>query len=432
MSRQSEANSLEEIESQFPTTRLKFGVERRTDKFDTVPEEVPRVGLDMVESWTGEVMENREEEPQASTGLVKFRPGDVCFSKLRPYLAKAFEAEYFGAASPEFLVFQPIQFETRFLRYLLLSREFIERVDASTYGAKMPRASWNFIGNVRVPCPDKREQNEIADFLDRRTARIDALVEKQKRLLDLLNEKRQAFITRAVTEGLDSTVAAKSTEVEWLGEIPEHWDTTRTRFVARLESGHTPSKSNDEYWTDTDIPWVSLADSERLRENDRIAETEHYTNQKGLNNSSAHILPTGTVVFTRDATVGLCAILDCPMAVAQHLVGWVCGPKILPEYLLSVFKSMDQELDLLTRGSTISTIGMPDIRSLNTPLPPVDEQREIVEHIQTETERLWTLIDNVEEAIDLLEEKRQALITAAVTGQIDGIEDRGAIQDQTT
>ena len=86
---------------------------------------------------------------------------------------------------------------------------------------------------------------------------------------------------------------------------------------------------------------MSLADSDRIRHNDYISETEKYTNEKGLANSSAHILPKGTVVFTHDATVGLCSIMERPMAVSQHIAGWVYGPRILPEYLLNVLKPMD-------------------------------------------------------------------------------------------
>jgi len=108
-----------------------------------------------------------------------------------------------------------------------------------------------------------------------------------------------------------------------------------------------------------------------------------------------------------------------PMATSQDFANWVCSDEIIPEYLLYVFRSMDQEFDRLMQGSTHKTIYMPDIKSFKTPLPPLDEQREIVDHIETETERLWELIGQVEETIDLLEEKRQALITAAVTGEID-------------
>ncbi|EMA43113.1 restriction endonuclease subunit S [Halococcus saccharolyticus] len=427
----------EDDPSQSETVRLKHlaRINPSKSEIDDVPPDTTVSFVPLEGFGTSGAIESSEEKPLAEVydGYTYFRESDIAIAKITPSfengkgaICKGLE-NGIGFGTTELHILRPREnTDTGFLWYVLRAKPFMDEAETSMRGvAGQKRLKSEFVETYRVPELPLDEQRDVADFLDRRTARIDALVAKQKRLLDLLDEKRQAFVTRTITAGLDFTVAKKSTEIGWFDEIPAHWDTTRVRFVARLESGHTPSKSNEEYWTDTDVPWVSLADSGRLRKNDRITETEHYTNQKGLNNSSAHILPTGTVVFTRDATVGLCAILDRPMAVAQHLVGWVCGSKILPEYLLNVFESMDQEFDLLTRGSTISTIGMPDIRSLKTPLPPVEEQREIVEHIQNETEQLSNLIDNVEEAIDLLEEKRQALITAAVTGQIDVTEARG-------
>jgi type I restriction enzyme S subunit len=285
--------------------------------------------------------------------------------------------------------------------------------------------------NQEIPVPPSEEQEQIVGFLDHHTARIDTLVEKQNRLLDLLNEKRQAVITQTVTRGLDSTVATKSTDVEWLGDIPEHWDAVRTRFVARLESGHTPSKSNDDYWTDTDIPWVTTSDIKHFRGSRKVylEDTEYEISELGLQNSGARLLPEGTVFLSRTASVGFSGIMAKEMATSQDFANWVCGDEIIPEYLLYVFRSMDQEFDRLMQGSTHQTIYMPEISTFQTPLPPVEEQREIVAYIQDETEHLWNLIDGVERSIDLLEEKRQALITAAVTGQIDVTEEHGEIQD---
>ncbi|PSQ57073.1 restriction endonuclease subunit S [Halobacteriales archaeon SW_8_68_21] len=282
--------------------------------------------------------------------------------------------------------------------------------------------------NVRIPHPYERIQDRTVDFLSDGEASLNRAINGFEGISELLHNKRKATIRQSVTTGIGNNPTLTDIESSWIDRVPKHWDVVRTRFVADLHSGHTPSKSNDEYWKDADIPWVSLADSDRIRHNDYISETEKYTNEKGLANSSAHILPKGTVVFTRDATVGLCSIIDQPMAVSQHIVGWVCGSKILPEYLLNVLKSMDQEYDRLTRGSTISTIGMHDIEGFNTPLPPINEQREIVDQIETETEQMWELTDQIEETIELLKEKRQALITAAVTGQIDMSEEKGVIQ----
>ena len=271
---------------------------------------------------------------------------------------------------------------------------------------------------VALP-PEIKEQKAIAAFLDRETAKIDALVAKKERLVELLQEKRTALITRAVTRGLDPSVPMKDSGVEWLGEIPAHWDVKRVKWVSRMESGHTPDKKIAAYWTDGDVPWVSLNDTRYLKDHDYIAATAYYTNELGLRNSSARLLPPRAVVFSRDATIGLCAITECPMAVSQHFIAWICGTEVIPEYLLRVFDTMQGELERLTMGATLRTIGMPDVKTLTTPVPPIYEQQVIVRHIRRECSRLDLLVGKIHQAIDHLKEYRTALIAAAVTGKID-------------
>ena len=273
--------------------------------------------------------------------------------------------------------------------------------------------------HYRMPFPASSEQRTIAAFLDRETAKIDALVARKERLIELLQEKRTALITRAVTRGLDPNVPMKDSGVEWLGEIPAHWEVKRVKWNARMESGHTPDKKVDAYWADGDIPWVSLNDTRHLKEHDYISDTEYCTNELGLKNSSARLLPPRSVVFSRDATIGLCAITERAMAVSQHFIAWICSDDVSPEYLLRVFEAMREELERLTMGATLRTIGLPEVNTLATPVPPVDEQELIVNCIQQERRRLDLLIVKVHEAIDHLKEFRIALVSAAVTGKID-------------
>jgi type I restriction enzyme S subunit len=138
-----------------------------------------------------------------------------------------------------------------------------------------------------------------------------------------------------------------------------------------------------------------------------------------MRNSSAHLLPVGVVVFTRDATIGLTAITTCPAAVSQHIIAWVPGSKITPKFLLLAFKAMREDLESFTFGSTLKTIGMPDVRKLVTPVPPLSEQTAIAAYLDAETSKLDALVAKVEEAVERLQEYRSALITAAVTGKID-------------
>jgi len=308
------------------------------------------------------------------------------------------------------------------LFYWTVSDRFLSAVNASTYGARMPRASWSFIGNSPVAVPPLDEQRAIADFLDEKTAAIDGLIAKKERLLALLDEQRQALITRAVTQGLDPSVPMKDSGVSWIGAIPAQWEARRLKQICRLESGHTPRKSNDEFWREEDrtIPWVSLNDTKSLDLNDYIDDTAVKITPIGMANSSAHLIPAGAVVFNRDgARVGLCAITTRPMCVSQHMIAWVCGPSVEKEYLLHALYAMRDEIYRITTGATIPTIGMPDVKTMAIPLPPLDEQRQIASHLFALRARFRETTASAQRQIESLREYRQAVITAAVTGQLD-------------
>lgn len=205
-----------------------------------------------------------------------------------------------------------------------------------------------------------------------------------------------------------------------LGEIPAHWQVKPLKHVARLESGHTPSRSVPEYWEDCTLPWVSLDDVGYLRDHDYIYDTANYINALGLANSSARMLPPDTVVLSRDATVGRCGILGRSMATSQHFVDWICGPQLRPRYLLAVFRGpMQQDFERLTMGATLRTIGMPDVGKFVTPLPPVEEQDTIIDYVERQTASIDALMGKLREHVARLREFRTALIAAAVTGQID-------------
>ncbi len=277
------------------------------------------------------------------------------------------------------------------------------------------------VRKILLPAPPEEEQRAIAAFLDRETTRIDALVAKKERLIELLQEQRAALITHAVTKGLDPNVRMKDSGVEWLGKVPAHWDVKRTKVVARLRSGHTPSRQHPEYWQSCTIPWFGLTDVWQIRDGqtEYVSETAEKISEAGLANSAARLLPKGTVMLSRTASVGFSAIMGTDMATTQDFVNWVCGPRIRPEYLLYVLRSMKPEFKRLTMGSTHQTIYMPDVGQFSTSVPPRSEQDRIVDFIRTNAGEIDRLLAKVREAIDGLLEFRTALISAAVTGKID-------------
>lgn len=174
----------------------------------------------------------------------------------------------------------------------------------------------------------------------------------------------------------------------WLEQ--SRWPTVPIRYIARLGTGHTPSRNHPEYWGDCTIPWITLADIWQLRDGtrDTVTETAEKISRLGLANSAAVLHPAGTVVLSRTASVGFSAIMGRDMATTQHFATWTCGQKLEPRYLLHSLRAMAPDFDRVADGATHKTIYMPDIEQLRIPLPPVGEQRRIADFLDAEAARI--------------------------------------------
>ena len=316
---------------------------------------------------------------------------------------------------------------TQWALYTLSLIDFGEHVNPGA----VPSLSEGDQAILPIPLPPLDEQRAIAAFLDRETERIDALVAKKRLLIERLDEYRAALITRTVTRGLppeaaraaglDPSPRLKPSGVEWLGEVPEHWEVGNIRRYAEMKSGHTPSRQQPEYWEDCYIPWFTLADVWQLRDLRTVyaGETRALVSEVGLANSAAKLLPAGTVMLSRTASVGFSGIMPVPMATSQDYWNWVCGTKLIPNYLLLAFRAMRTEFDRLMRGSTHRTIYEADAASFHIPVPPVDEQQAIITFLGERLPSTDAASDAAALTIERLQEYRTALITAAVTGKID-------------
>lgn len=206
---------------------------------------------------------------------------------------------------------------------------------------------------------------------------------------------------------------------EWLGEVPAHWEVRKLLNLARLESGHTPSRQHPEYWVESEcvIPWFTLADVGFLRDekNTSIETTSQKISELGMANSAARMLPPGTVILSRTASVGFSGITSIPLAVSQDFAAWICGERIQPRFLLLCLRAMKQEFKRLMMGSTHQTIYMPDIEAFKVPVPGLAEQARIVRFVEYEAAKIDGLIDEQRRLMELLKEKRQAVISHAVT-----------------
>lgn len=179
--------------------------------------------------------------------------------------------------------------------------------------------------------------------------------------------------------------------------------------VAKLESGHTPSKKEPGYWNGS-IPWVSLFDTEGLQGKE-IFETAKMVTEEGINNSSARILPKGTVVFSRTATVGKTTVMGCEMATSQDFANYICGPKLHNHFLVFLFRSMGRTWKSLMAGSIHNTIYMPVFKALQIILPPLHEQRAIATALSDVEALLVALEQLVAKKRDLKRAAMQQLLT---------------------
>lgn len=309
------------------------------------------------------------------------------------------------------------QADTRFLAYAL--PDHLKVINDLTYATTVKHLSSRQVRDIRLTAPNLPAQTAIADYLDRETARIDTLIDEQQRLIEMLRERRRAMRTWGALRGTQVTDTIAS-PLPWVDRLPADWEVVPLTSAARLESGHTPSRTREDWWQDCYIPWISLNDVGAMRESKYLDSTTNQLSDKGIANSSARLLPANTVVLSRDATVGRASIMRIPMATSQHFAAWICGPRLDPEYLWTLFTdAMQPYFDSFQNGSTIRTIGMGDLKAFRIPLPPLGEQRRIVAYLDEQTAKTDALIAETETFIELSRERRSALITAAVTGQID-------------
>jgi type I restriction enzyme S subunit len=274
--------------------------------------------------------------------------------------------------------------------------------------------------NERAAFPPPEEQTAIATFLDRETAKIDALVAEQEKLIALLQEKRQAVISHAVTKGLDPTVPMKDSGVEWLGEVPAHWEVRPLKHVVQLRSGGTPEKSNRAYW-DGEIPWASAKD---LKVDDLFDTADHIT-QHALDDRAATLVSDGAVlvvvrgmILARTFPV---VTARTPMAINQDLKAVLANEHLHQEFLPWLLKGTQAEtLNRLDEaGHGTKALRMDAWSSMLIPVPQLVEQAAIANFLQLETRKLDVLTGEARTAVTLLQERRTAVISAAVTGQID-------------
>ncbi|MDH6186745.1 restriction endonuclease subunit S [Polaromonas sp. CG_23.6] len=290
---------------------------------------------------------------------------------------------------------------------------FLEAPGITRYGLGQ-----DAIGDLTVCLPPESERSLIADRIDRETTRIDSLITKKTRFIELLKEKRQALITHAVTKGLDPSVKMKDSGVEWIGEVPEHWAVSRLGHFATVENGTTPSKGNVAFWEAGNIPWVGSGEVNQGFVNEA---TENIT-ELALRSCSLRLLPVDTVLVGmvgQGKTRGLAAILKIAATINQNLAAICTGQRLMPMFLVYFFGAAYEWIREAGRGSNQAAMNCEIVGEFRLAIPSAEEQALILSKLAKMTLRIDLLSEKSKRSIALLRERRSAFITAAITGQID-------------
>jgi len=372
---------------------------------------------------------------EVSSGYTYFAEGDVTFAKITPCFENGKGAimrnlqNSVGFGTTELTVIRPgPSLNNEYLYYLTISRDFRKNGEAWMYGAGgQKRVPDDFVRELRFAFPPLSEQQAIADFLESETERIDLLIGKKKKFVELLKEKRTALISHAVTKGLNPKVKMKLSGVEWLGDMPEHWEVKRLKDLllhkkGAIKTGPFGSQllSSEMYESE-----VKVYNQRSVIDNDFEFGENYISEEKFLELKEFQTYPGDFLITTR-GTIGRCAILPensekgilhpCLMRLQTE------KRKVQDRFLEILIEESNfilEQLKIKSNGTTIDVIYQDSLKNVLVLIPPLPEQQNIVAYLDREMSKIDSLMSKVETAIEKLKEYRTALISAAVTGKID-------------
>ncbi|MBL4637925.1 MAG: restriction endonuclease subunit S [Proteobacteria bacterium] len=307
----------------------------------------------------------------------------------------------------------------KYLSLYLKSASTKAQIDAAQNGAAREGLNFEQLSNIAVCFPDNElERDAIADFLDHETAKIDTLIEKQQQLIKLLKEKRQAVISHAVTKGLNPNAPMRNSGVEWLGEVPEHWVVLRLSRVGKIGQGCSFAHAIQGQEAG-ELPWFKCMDMNSPGNDENMNKAANYVDYDLAEKIRAPIFPAGTVIFPRVGAALLTnkrRILSRPSIVDDNI--YTFTPTRIQSRFAYIFLQLI-DMGALCSPGLVPTITFGAINNVRIPLPSFSEQQEIVDHVDSHVIKMETLIQKAEIMIGLMQERRTALISAAVTGKID-------------
>lgn len=404
-----------------PAVRLKYLVEINCD---SLPEDTPADAefryIDISTCGRGRL----EAEPEMmrfadapSRARRRVRQGDTIISTVRTYLRAAWPVV--GptddlVVSTGFVVLSPRPgLDARFLGWVAQSDLLIEEIVARSVGVSYPAINGLQVGDLAVPVPDLVEQRAIADYLEAETARIDSLMGAKQEVLDLLAERRDAVVAALIAKMPE---ASPRSNLPWLRAVPAHWPSVSLGKFADVFNGSTPHREES---VPGDIPWTTSGDIDQ----GVITQPTAYISEDVQHASGLRIAPSGSIVVGlvgQGRTRGLAAQLAISTTLNQNLAA-ICprDDRLDPTFVGLLLALAYDDLRNGGRGGNQAALNCEMVKAYRIPLPPREEQHQLVERVMAERARDEAMASLLTRSVDLLRERRQALITAAVAGQLE-------------
>ena len=349
-------------------------------------------------------------------------PGDLMISRLNEPIGRACiipdtESRYVVAVDN--VILRPnANYNKKFIMYGMNADGYAEHANMIARGATMSRISRSQLGQFWLAFPNIEEQQAIADFLDKECAQIDSIAADLEKQIALLQQYKKSLITETVTKGLDKSVPMKDSGVEWIGEIPEHWEISRVRHLASLCSGATPSKDVLSYW-EGNIPWVS---SQEVK-SDIIKDTSLHISEEAINSCSTQLMPAGTLVMVVRSgilqhTIPV-ALLGVPATINQDIKAFQFNHLMLPAYFKYYIQGENDALlsVIIKDKTTVESVDNQLLLSLKIMVPPIEEQKAIVAFLNYKCGYIDKILNDKQEQLNLLMQHKKSLIYEYVTGK---------------
>ena len=309
------------------------------------------------------------------------------------------------------------EFDPRFVYWSLNALNFWSWIESIAIRSTIQNVSAERYAEYPVPAPPLDTQRKIARFLDDKTAQIDGLIGKKRELLDRLAEKRQALIARAVTKGLDHDASLKPSGIEWLGDIPVHWEVLPLRRItSRVATGRTPPSTTTDYFTDGNLNWFTPGDFSTAIE---LHNSARKVTLEAIENGVCTLFPERTVFLVGiGATLGKVAVSTTTGSANQQINAILPDRDNDPYFIAYFLHGYRTEVRVTSNGNTLGILNQDGTKSLLMPVPPLSEQKEIASELASHDARAAEIVQHIGGSIGLLQDYRAALITAGVTGQL--------------